>query len=93
MLMKKQEDLCFPTIIRIDGSNHTLEIPDLNITVNSDNCTSLLATAIETITAIVVYRVERNIPIRITHTYEDLVLATEKERGKHFIYMLKTLNS
>lgn len=93
MSNKKEGKLCFPTIIRVKDQNYTLEIPDLNITVSQDNYTSLLAHAIDTLTAIVIYRKERNIPIRIKSTFEEVTLRIGKEKGEHFVYMLSPLDS
>ncbi len=78
----------FPTIIRVSRDACSVEVPDLNITVTGDNYTQAIGRAIEAITAVCVYRKERNIAIRIKETFESCAEKTIKEKGKHFVYML-----
>lgn len=86
------QQIVFPTVIRVRKDTTEIEVPDLHIKVVGNNYTEAIGRTIEHITAICNYRKERNIPIRITETYDSLVEKTSKERLKHFIYMLSTLD-
>lgn len=81
----------FPTIVRVHKGTGTctVEVPDLNVTIVGDGYTQAIGRAIETITALCVYRRERNIPIRINETFDTCAERTKGEKGKHFIYMLE----
>lgn len=81
--------ICFASIIRANGKHYTLEIPDFNVTVKGNSYVEVVADGIEVLTALYSYRVERNIPVHVRETYESCEQKTRKERGTHFIYMLK----
>lgn len=89
---RKKPSVTLPSIIRESRGKVEIEVPDFNVKVDGRNYTEAMGRTIETVTAICNYRVERNIPIRITETYDSLTEKTSKEKGKHFIYMLSPVH-
>lgn len=85
-----KEKVYFACIIRTEKKGCvSLEVPDLSVKVYGNNYTEVVANAIETISAIYIYRTERNIPVRIKETFDSCTARTQKERGEHFVYMLQ----
>lgn len=66
----------------------SVRIPDMNVTVEGNSIVEAIANALVLVTAVVCYREDRNIPMKLSTSYDDLVSDTKKEKTPHFVHML-----